>query len=173
MFESWVRPVEQIVLSSVQKGHRIIGFTAPEGSSGVSTLATATAEVCAHSGFRTLLVDFTFRAAENAIRSGWLPGATPPNQSICHGARGFDYIDVQPNSFNQFAFNNVAALRKDLDELIEYEKIVIDLPPANEVSSKGINPAAAAAGCDAVFLVCALGRLTQAPLRYALELASS
>src|SRR5215211_3637658 len=115
MFENWVRPVEQIVLSSVQKGHRIIGFMAPEGSSGVSTLATATAEVCAHSGFRTLLVDLRSRAAENAIRSGWLPGATPPNQSICHGARGFDYIDVQPNSFNQFAFNNVAALRKDLD----------------------------------------------------------
>jgi hypothetical protein len=171
MFESWVRPVEQIVLSTIGADQRILGFTAPESGSGVSALSNATAELFGRSGFKTLMVDLTTPVKDSFVHRSWIPTLEDPNAFISsRDGRKFDTLVAQPTASSQFAFNNVAAFRKELDKLESYDRIVIDLSPIDTTITNMINPCAAAAVCDAVFVICVKGRVTRQRLCRALDL---
>jgi Mrp family chromosome partitioning ATPase len=81
-------------------------------------------------------------------------------------------VRITPKS--RFAFNNTPSflkcLREDFDD---YDRVVLDLPPAAQFADDQINPAAPAAACDALFLVCVRGRVTEAKLQSAVDLIRS
>jgi hypothetical protein len=178
VIEYWIRPVEQIVLSEIGQSDRIIGFTAPDPHSGVSQLSHVVAEVFALSGFNTLLVDLATPIQDSPAQlvqepplALWLPGTGDSKTHIVHHERGFDFVTARVAKGTRFAFNNISQIRQVLSgELAEYTKVIMNLPPINEHCSELINPAAAAASCDSVLLVCVRGRVTRPQLKNAVGL---
>jgi hypothetical protein len=174
MTGSWRRPAEQILLTSLESGHRTIGFTAPNVNAGVSTLSQVSAEIFARSGFKTLLLDLTQPMRDPFLAAGWAPGHGDAKKWIARHERGFDYLIARPTPETQFAFNNVASIRELLTiELADYAKILLDLPPLSEQRTDPINPHAAAAACDSVLLVCVRGQLAQSRLESAVKAAKA
>jgi Mrp family chromosome partitioning ATPase len=57
--------------------------------------------------------------------------------------------------------------------LQNYERIVVELPAAYSKAHDQINPFACAAACDAVALLCEMGKLTKSELRNVLETTSA
>lgn len=169
-----IRAIEQIALSSVANGHRIIGFTAPERHSAVSTVARSTAEVFANSGLSTLYIDLTRPVEKTPAGPIWSPGEDDPKRCIFRRNDGADRLVARPTAGTQSAFNNVTGVRQSLaKELAEYSKIVIDIPPILEVTNHQINPIAAAAACDAVLMICVRGQLTHQQITQAMEMIRS
>ena len=167
MIEDWLQSVEQIAVSAVVNGTRVLGFTGPEAGSGVTTLSRMLAEVLARSGVRSLLVDLS-RPTENA---GVPAGGDEPWRRIVQNESQFHMLVAVPTSDSKFRFNNVAWLRQRLDqELADHDVIVLDLPPLITDRTDLINPVAAAAACDSVLMVCARGRVTRARLKEAVRL---
>lgn len=156
-----IRAIEQIALSSAANGHRVIGFTGVERHSGVSTIARCTAEVFENSGVKTLLVDLTQPVDRIAEGPAWLPGRDDPRQYISRRNDGADRLIARPTAGTHAVFNNIHSVRHSLaEELKDYSKIIVDIPPILEVTGHQINPAAAAAVCDAVLMVCVRGGVT-------------
>lgn len=164
-----VRSVEQIVLSSFEDGHRIIGFTAAEPRSGVSTLALSTAEVFARAGLRTLFIDLSQPLQEPTTGPFWALGEEDPRSRILRRNDGADQLIARPTIITLSSFNNITHIRNIMvGELAEYSRIVIDIPAILDAQTT-INPAAAAAACDSVLLVCVRGRLTRRRLARSME----
>ena len=171
MIDEWLRPVEQIVLSTHKDKHRVVGFTSAEPRSGVSALATMCASINARSGFKTLLLDLSQPVHDVDPAPGWGSGSDDPRPHIIKHVLGFDMLVAQPNRMRQFTFNNSSILQGCLkDRLSDYASVVVDLPAVLDPRTDIINPVASAAACDAVILVCVRGKLTTSRLSAALEL---
>lgn len=155
MHSAWIRPVEQILLSAREKDWRVIGFTGLDDQLAISAVSVMVAETSARSGVPTLLIDLSEPAVEKIDGFSWAPGDTGIGQGIEADDRGFDRLFVRPTSDSRFRFNNVKALTETFDEeLTRYERIVIDLPEVLRPNVDQVNPAASAAACDAVYMVC-------------------
>ena len=75
MQQSWVRPVEQIVLPALEGKVRVLGITSPDGKVGVSMLAEAAANTLGRSGTKVLLLDLTEAIGrDDRNRPAWTPG---------------------------------------------------------------------------------------------------
>ena len=163
MPHSWRQPAEQINLFLDHQRTRVAGITSPLRGSGVSTLAARLSAARAASGVKTLLLD--------------LNGSGPDGSKICWSpadpatflpARSNDGYDVVVGCSGQRSlFNNVATLRQTFGvQLAGYEQIIVDLPALSATDT--INPAAVAAACDGVLIVCVTGRSSAAVLRAAI-----
>ena len=174
MLQSWVRPVEQIVLPALESRIRVLGFTAPSAGAGVSTLAAAAAETLARSGIKVLLLDLTRPATDDSSPTGWIPGDGGARELVTRAAAGYDVLTAEPHADSRFLFNNSMRLRQTLaGDLASYATIIIDLPPLLATDAHSINPVAAALLCDSVMLVCANGRTSRAGVRAAVQLAKT
>ncbi len=154
--ETWLRPVEQLVLPALESRIRILGFTGPEAGTGVSTLCRAAAEVLARSGARVLLLDLSPAAASGHDPMAWTPGRNGAMSAVAPDPAGFDVLRAGITPDSRFLFNNARSLRSTLsEELSRYSAIVVDLPPLLDARPESINPIACALVCDDVVLVCA------------------
>ena len=182
MLQSWVRPVEQIVLPALENRVRVIGFTAPEHGAGVTSLCRAAAETLTRSGLKVLLLDLSTQrpptgagsmsTGAGASPTGWVPGASGVRELIVRDPDGYDVLVAHPQGDARFLFNNSKRLRQILsDDLSGYATIVVDLPPLADSDAGSINPVAAALMCETVMLVCARDRSTRTDIRSAIELA--
>lgn len=59
MIESWLQPVERIILSSIKGGQRTVAMVSPREDAGVSSLTQMMAETLARSERKVLLIDLT------------------------------------------------------------------------------------------------------------------
>lgn len=165
----WFRPVEQLVLSST-RDRRVIGITAPHVAVGVSTTASAFAEISARWGARTLLVDLSHVYSENHGGRCWAPGIGDPRQFIEASDQSFDFLQAVPSPATLGAVDTTRTFRQCLaDDLGEYGAIVVDLAPILEWQLDAINPLVAAVACDGVIVVCAQGITTEEQLRRSVE----
>ncbi len=154
--ETWLRPVEQLVLPALESRIRILGFTGPETGTGVSTLCRASAEVLARSGARVLLLDLSPDAASGRDPMSWTPGRNGAMSAVAPDPAGFDVLRAGITPDSRFLFNNARSLRSTLsEELSRYSAIVVNLPPLLDARPESINPIACALVCDEVVLVCA------------------
>ncbi len=171
--ESWLRPVEQIVLPALENKVRVLGFTAPHDGAGVSTLARAAALSLTRSGLKVLLIDFSSRVSSAASATGvWVPGEGGAQSHIRRDEAGIDVLVAVPTSDTRYMFNNGKRLKRTLNEdLSDYGVIVADLPPLAEDRPDGINPLAVGLACDQVLLVCANERTTRTAAATAAEKA--
>jgi Mrp family chromosome partitioning ATPase len=174
----WLRPVEQIALSTILNGTRVLGLTSPEGGAGVSTLAEAIAQMLSRSGFKVLLLDMTQPVQEpRPLPAGETPDAPDQGEQtvrILGDPGGFDVLAASSTARTRFLFNNVSWIEEMLaHEAADYSKIVMDLPPLFSNRHDLINPVAAAAACDSVLLVCARGQVTIDQVNRAMELVRS
>lgn len=172
MRQSWIRPIEQVVLPALEGKLRILGFTSPDHGAGVTSVAQAAAETIARSGIKVLLLDLTQASDAAGGGHGWIPGAPGTQQGARPHAAGYDMLLAQPSADTRFLFNDGKRLRTALaDELAEYAVIVVDLPPLLDASSLIINPVTAALACDKVLMVYAKGLTKRVDMAAATDLA--
>ena len=165
MNQAWQRPTEQIVLSAVEKKHRVLGFTCPGDGSSVGALCRMVAEGFARAGMPTLLVDLTAPVQVGDGQPSWAPGEQGIAQGIVADADGFDRLIVRPTPKTRYRFNNVERFRFSLvEDLNRYKRIVVVLPDVVEAGDEHINPAGPAAACDAVFMLCTRSRVGRSQL---------
>lgn len=154
--ESWLRPVEHLVLPALESRVRVIGFTAPEHGTGVTSLSRVAAEVLSRSGARVLLLDLSGNPAVVPAKKGWLPGAGNATACIERDPAGYDVLAAAFSPEGRFLFNNARSLRATLtEELKGHSAVIVDLPPLLDGRTDSINPLACALVCDEVVLVCA------------------
>ncbi len=152
---NWQRSVEQIALSNER--HRTIGFTSVRGGAGVSVISRLVAKTFAKGGSGTLLVDMSGSHAAPSF------GAQPVSTATLRGCivkSQHDY-DLLPGTVveEHRACANLLKLRETLlHDFSDYKHVVLDLPPIHEGNSGSLNTVAAAAICDRLFLVCAIGQ---------------
>jgi hypothetical protein len=174
MDPSWIRPVEQIAMTVARKHLRVIGITSPLSGAGVTMLAHALCEAFARSGRSVLLIDLTRPAREDvSVRS------VPAQERLLHAAvardsAGFDHIAVQPGREALFRYGNVEALRRAfVDDIPDYQTVIVDLPATLESNAEGLNPLAAAAACDGVIVLCQRGTLIRSRLECTFDVLRS
>lgn len=175
MRQTWIRPIELVVLPALDGRIRVLGFTSPDHGAGVTSVARAAAETIARSGVRTLLLDLTTAAGKSdSAPNGWTPGAQSAAAGAQADAAGYDVLIAQPTTEARFLFNDAKRLRQTLsDELAGYAVIVVDLPPLLESSAESINPVAAALACDRVLMVYAKGLTRRVDMTAAGDLAKA
>ena len=177
MRQSWIRPIELVVLPALDGKIRVLGFTSPGHGAGVTSVARAAAETIARSGVRTLLLDLTTAANGSALASecaGWIPGAHNVPASAQPHAAGYDILVAQPSAETRFLFNDAKRLRQALAaELRGYAVVVVDLPPLLDTGADIINPVAAALACDRVLMVYAKGLTKRVDMTAAGDLAQA
>ncbi len=172
IMESWLRPVEQIVLPALENKIRVLGITGPHPGAGVSTLCAAAAETLARSGAKVLLIDFSTRVSPAEVPGAWVPGEAGAQTHIRRHPTGFDQLAAVATPDTRFLFNNGKRLRRTLfEDLADYTVIVADLPPLLDDGSEHVNPLAVALACDQVLMVCANGRTPRAAAGAAAEAA--
>jgi len=169
----WQRAVERIVMMALESKIRVLGLASPQSASGVSMLARSIAEVSAHSGIATLLLDLSRRAGDS-VTGGWVPRPGRGPQLAVRDLAGFEILFGDPAPGARFLFNNVAQLRLAMEqELAPYGLIVVDLAPIGIIPDDAINPLAAALACDGVVVVGTMGHVTRTALVQAMHLMRS
>lgn len=154
---NWKRSVGQIVMAN--KGRRLLGFTAVRRGAGVTTISRRVASTMAAGGEKTLMVcvsELYGRAARNGADNN-PAGAGALRAEIVPSAHGYDILNGTDGDALMATYSAVQ-LRDVLDnELAEYARIVLDLPPVCDDASDSISSASFATVCDGVVLVCLLG----------------
>lgn len=174
IMDTWLRPVEQIVLPALDSKIRVLGFTSPHHGAGVSTLAAAAAETVARSGLKVLLIDFTCPVEAVGSPASWTPGEGGAQAHIHSHSSGFDVLPAVATMETRSLFNNGKRVRRTLfEDLSDYAVIVADLPPLLEERHDYINPVAVALACDQVLLVCANGLTQRTTARAAIDVAKA
>lgn len=172
MRQTWIRPIEQIVLPALEGKLRILGFTSPGHGAGVTSICQAAAETIARSGVKVLLLDLTQASEATGRVPGWVPGLSAAREQAHRHESGFDILTAQPSPETRFLFNDGKRLRLALAaELADYAVVIVDLPPLLDASAEIVNPVAAALACDQVLLVCANALTRRPEARSAVALA--
>lgn len=174
MFQSWLQPIEQVMLAAVDSKVQVLGIFSPDRGSGVSAVCLMLAECHSRTGTKTLLIDLsqTIEHSDDDLSESeaWAPGDGAAQLIQSHKG-GFDVLAVRPSSRTRPMFNNVDVLRRMFkDELAAYEAIVVDLPPVLNARENRINPLAAARACDAVVMVCMIGMVTHQRVKATLSM---
>jgi uncharacterized protein involved in exopolysaccharide biosynthesis len=159
MIESWLRAAERIAHLAAVNDARTIGIVGIDGHAGVTTISQMVCRVLSGAGSEALLVDLASplgRRAETADEPGEGPSDRP---WIKAREDGCTVMVARPTTATRHQFNDVASLKQAWnEELRTHSKVVVDLPPVLHKRNDLLGPLAAAAACDAVFLVCMQGR---------------
>src|SRR5690242_703510 len=107
----WRRSVEQIVVSAIERGTRVLGIAGVIGASGVSTLARDLSEGFARSGCKTLLLDFSGKVLPREPGGPWILGGTAAKDFIRSDGRGYDLLMERFTQDTHFRFANPRLLR--------------------------------------------------------------
>ena len=166
---SWTRQIEQAMLAIINANLRIVGITSPESGAGVSVVSRLLAASFGRAGRKTLLVSLSRPVTSSS--NAWSPGQSKASDFITTDIHGFDVLDCAPTRQTRARFNHADQIREVFgDELKQYDMVLVDLPPINELSGDTINSVAASVACDAVVMVCAIGDTSRPDLRRAQKL---
>ena len=153
---NWQRCIEQIVLANQQE--KILGLTSARRGAGVSQISRLTAMTIATTGAKTLLVNMSEPGSLVVRYDNTSPMAKDLREHIVSTEHGYDLLAGR-HDVVRLAFARLPRLREMLlNEFTDYKHVVIDLPPILEALGGGFNTITAAAICDRLLLVCALGR---------------
>jgi hypothetical protein len=171
--EEDAREFEQVLLVALQNNPKTIAFTAPEPGSSSRYCARGIAEISARASRTTLLIDL---ADPITIDLG-CDSSVQRNNDITEPARYPEGV-VAPYSVHVDVFAvswlDVGRTRETLAGFFpQYELVILNLPPLLGAHAGAVNPIAAAAACDHVFLVCQRGCLRRDRLLRAMRMASS
>ena len=160
MIKSWLRPMEQIILSARARNARVLAFTGIDKASGVDVLCEELADALQKSGVDTLLMQLATGAGDAAGASAgdWSPASLATTKSITRHSKGFDFLKAGTSPDIQFRFNNLELLKSAFNtDLAKYKAIIVALPVVGRELGRQINPVAVASACDSVYLVCRTG----------------
>jgi hypothetical protein len=163
MNKSWLRPVEQIILSARAHQARVLAFTGADNYCNVEAICEEVAEALAESDIKTLLIRLAKAAKSSENAPAWAPGSPATLSAITKHPKGFDQLQLVTSQSSRFLFNNFDKLKSCLDEDLKgYGNIIIELAGVLDDSAAAVNPLSVASECDAVYLVCRTGRTTSA-----------
>jgi uncharacterized protein involved in exopolysaccharide biosynthesis len=158
MIDSWLMSAERIAHLATVSGASTIGVISIDGDAGASTLSRQICHVLSGGTSKGLLVDLG-GSVLNATGTTDSGESAPVWERKEAGEEGYAEMVARPTTATRFIFNDVASLQRIWrDELGSHAKLVVDLPPALHARDDLLSPLAAAASCDAVFLVCLQGR---------------
>lgn len=150
---NWQRTVEQIALRN--RRYRILGFTSVASDAGVSLISRLTAKALAESGCRTLFVDLSQAVlAEGNAKAGAMSNIAA---AITSSANGFDILSFSGDDGRKIP--RMVDLRDFLrTEVAGYDNVVLDMPAVLDNDGEKLSAVSISAICDAMLLVCALGK---------------
>jgi Mrp family chromosome partitioning ATPase len=171
--DEWASSAEQIAISQIIKGTRLLGFVSPTADSGTSLLARMVAEAMGRADVKTLLANLN--TTQNVIRDGAAVAVSEPWQPITGDTnRLIDVLTANVTAETRPIFNNNGWLASFFaEQLRTYSTIILDLPPLLDEQKNRLSPLAAASVCQAVILTCPTGSVTRPQLATSLQLLDS
>ena len=162
---NWQRTVEQIALRN--RRYRILGFTSVASDAGVSLISRLTAKALSESGCRTLLVDLSQAVlAEGNAKAGTMSNIAG---AITNSANGFDILSFSGDDGRKIP--RMVDLRDFLrTEVAGYDNVVLDMPAVLDNDGEKLSAVSISAICDAMLLVCALGKDSRVEIDEAVNL---
>jgi Mrp family chromosome partitioning ATPase len=171
--DEWASSAEQIAISQIIKGTRLLGFVSPTADSGTSLLARMVAEAMGRADVKTLLANLN--TTQNAIRGGAAVAVSVPWQPIRGDTNDLiDVLTANVTAETRPVFNNNGWLASFFaEQLRTYSTVILDLPPLLDEQKSRLSPLAAASVCQAVILTCPTGSVTRPQLATSLQLLDS
>ena len=171
--DEWASSAEQIAISQIIKGTRLLGFVSPTADSGTSLLARMVAEAMGRADVKILLTNLN--TTQNVIRDSAAVTVSEPWQPIRGDTnRLIDVLTANVTAETRPIFNNNGWLASFFaEQLRTYSTIILDLPPLLDEHKDRLSPLAAASVCQAVILTCPTGRVTRPQLATSLQLLDS
>ena len=161
MIKSWLRPIEQIILSARACDARVLAFTGIDTASDVNALCEELADALYKSGVDTLLMQLASYGDAEATAGDWSPASLATSKSKSRHSRGFDMLKAGNSADIRFRFNNLELLKSAFKtDLANYKMIIVALPVIGGKLASQINPVSVAGACDSVYLVCRTERTT-------------
>lgn len=153
---NWQRSIEQIVLTATNQRNRVLGLTSLNRGAGVSMICRHLARTFASSGNSALLIDMSWAQATSGIAVA--ASSAMFRETIVSSGHGYDVLSVGGEGAGSAVFGNLPRFREMLrTDFADYDRFVIDMPPILETAEAGFSTVAAAAMCDRLMLVCAVG----------------
>jgi len=170
MFDAWQPQIRKLALTSWGEGRRVIAVAGVAPGSGVSTLCRGLADYAARAGKKTVLVDLSEHL--RLSQSDW-PSCEGPGEAFPVGQSGFDVKSASENG-NGPSITNIARLRHIIEtSTANYDCVVVDIAPINELGTRIADGAAAAAACGQVYIVALAGQIDRASFASCLNLLSA
>ena len=171
--DEWASSAEQIAISQIIKGTRLVGFVSPTAASSTSLFARMVAEAMGRAGLKILLADLN--ATQEVIHdTAPVPVSEPWRPVSDESNRLLDVLSANVTVETKPLFNNNGWLGSFFaEQLRTYSTVILDLPPLIHEQKNKLSPLAAASVCQAVVLMCPLGGVTRAQLATSLQLLQS
>jgi Mrp family chromosome partitioning ATPase len=171
--DEWASSAEQIAISQIIKGTRLLGFVSPTADSSTSLLAKMVAEAMGRAELKILLANLN--TTQTVVRDSAAVTVSEPWQPIWGDAnRLIDVLTANVTAETRSIFNNNGWLASFFaEQLRTYSTIVLDLPPLLDESKNRLSPLAAASICQAVILTCPTASVTRPQLANSLRLLES
>jgi Mrp family chromosome partitioning ATPase len=172
--DEWASSAEQIAISQIIKGTRLIGFVSPTAASSTSLFARMVAEAMGRAGLKILLANLN--ANQEVIHDETSPVAlSEPWRPISgENNRPLDVLSANVTAETKPLFNNNGWLGSFFaEQLRTYSTVILDLPPLIHEQKNELSPLAAASVCQAIVLMCPLGSVTRPQLASSLQLLQS
>jgi Mrp family chromosome partitioning ATPase len=171
--DEWASSAEQIAISQIIKGTRLLGFVSPTADLSTSLLAKMVAEAMGRSDLKILLANLN--TTQNVVRDSAAVAVSEPWQPIRGDSnRSIDVLTANVTAETRPIFNNNGWLGSFFaEQLRTYSTIVLDLPPLLDESKNRLSPLAAASICQAVILTCPTGSVTRPQLATSLQMLES
>lgn len=167
----WQRSIEQIILTSTNARNRVLGLTSVRRGAGVSLVCRHLAKTVGVGGSKALLVDMSEPPESPPINSERQWSVAAIRERIVPSVHGYDLLAGHAGEGDYGLFGNLPRLREMLaSEFLDYDRIIVDIPAILDAAETGFNAVAAAAICDRLLLVCAVGTDKRAELSEAVSL---
>ena len=171
--DEWANSAEQIAISQIIKGTRLIGFVGPTAASNTSLFARMVAEAMGRAGLRILLANLNatqeviHETAAVAVSEPWRPISDESNRLL-------DMLSANVTAETKPLFNNNGWLGSFFaEQLRTYSTVILDLPPLIQEHKNKLSPLAAASVCQGIVLMCPIGGVTRAQVSRSLQLLQS
>ena len=171
--DEWASSAEQIAISQIIKGTRLIGFVSPTDATNTSLLARMVAEAMGRAGLKILLTNLN--ATQEVIHDTAAIAVSEPWRPISGEAnRLLDVLSANVTTETKHMFNNNGWLGSFFaEQLRTYSTVILDLPPLMQEQQNKLSPLAAASVCQAVVLMCPIGSVTRPQLANSMQLLQS
>lgn len=167
--------LDAVYRQTVGKHVRTVCVTAANAGEGVSTLALALARRGAASGLRTLLIDANLPQPSISTRFGlrpapWSPAEGSAASAIVLTESGRLSVLPVPAALDLLALRDTDQWRRMLErDLADYDLIVVDASPVNDLDERAVPTESIAAACAATVLVVLTGATSERSVRAAVE----
>jgi hypothetical protein len=173
MDDRHVRALEQILIVALRRSAKTIGFIAPEPGPGSGICARGIAEISALANRTTLLIDLTQPIGTDTGSHSSVEENREVMDPVAHRKIGASGHSEYEGVFARSLLDVATAREKLAGFFPKYDLLVLNLPALLDTPIDSINPIAAGAACDQVFLVCQRGRLRRERLLRAMDMARS